>query len=267
MLAHKALLDILEKKYNSIAFIEHDPIVVPHAYSTKADIEIAGFISAVFAWGQRITIINKSKLFLSYMDNAPLDFLLNHSEKDLSIFEKFVHRTFNSTDALYFIYFLTKLYRDGYDIEKAFCNTNLFSNPQKISKVELNIEKHLMAFRDNFFSLPDYPLRTRKHISSPAFNTTCKRLCMYLRWMVRKDKNKVDFGIWKSIKANQLICPIDVHVARVAIEFKLIQDLPINWKRAIELTDALKTLDPNDPVKYDFALFGFGLESKANQSR
>lgn len=252
-------LDILHDRFNRKEFIDRDPIVVPHRFNKREDIEIAALFAAIFAWGQRTTIINKSNELMALMDNAPHEFLLQHRPKDLKRFEGFKHRTFNYTDTLYFIEFLSSLYRAGFNLEEAFLYENIFFDRQKIRN-EKNIEINLNAFRNNFFSLQDFPERTRKHISSPMQNSTCKRLNMFLRWMVRKDDRGVDFGIWKKIKPHQLICPIDVHVERIAREFQLIQSEKLNWKTAVELTENLKRFDPNDPVKYDFALFGWGVD-------
>ena len=185
------------------------------------------------------------------MDNSPYDFIRTHEEKDLKRMLQFRHRTFNVTDLLYFILFLQHHYKTSPSLETAFS--------QWMGKKDLNIEKALTGFHDYFFSLQDAPLRTKKHIATPHRNSTCKRLNMFLRWMVRTDNNGVDFGIWKEIKPSQLICPIDVHVARVAQSFNLVKRKQVDWITAIELTTQLKKFDPYDPVKYDFALFGLGV--------
>ena len=185
------------------------------------------------------------------MDNDPYQFILHHKEQDLKAFLGFKHRTFNDTDALYFISFLKMHYskynslEDAFDLEKGYGT--------------MDLGQRLIAFKNYFFSLEDYPNRTKKHISSPENNATCKRINMFLRWMVRKDNNGVDFGLWNSIKPSELICPIDVHVANTAREFGLLIEEKINWKTALELTHTLKTFDEKDPVKYDFALFGLGV--------
>lgn len=251
------LKDFLDKKveeYNTPDFLEDDPLGVPHQFKSRQDIEISGLMASVFAWGQRKTIINKSKEFLSLMDNSPHDFLLNHTEKDLKPFENFKHRTFNATDALYFIAFLSWHYRKYDSLEQIFV--------EKITPNSENIAQGLNHFFFTFFSLENAPSRTKKHVASPNRNSACKRLNMYLRWMVRKDDKGVDFGLWDKIKPSQLVCPCDVHVERVARELGLITRKPVDWKTAIELTNSLKDFDPNDPVKYDFALFGLGLENK-----
>lgn len=248
----KAFLDEKADYYNQPSFIESDPVSIPHLFSKKQDIEISGFFAAIFAWGQRKTIINKSRELLGMMDNAPYDFILNHEDRDLKVIERFKHRTFNATDALYFIHFLNYYYSDNPSMEDLFI---VKGNKQPI-------EKALIQFHESFFSLPDAPMRTRKHIPNPNRKSTCKRLNMYLRWMVRKDQAGVDFGIWRKIKMKDLICPIDIHVDRVARRFGLIQRKQTDWSTAIELTDNLRKLDPEDPVKYDFALFGLGIIEK-----
>jgi len=254
----KSILDLkefLDEKvtlYNTRDFIELDPISIPHQFSKKQDIEIAGFFAATLAWGQRVTVINKCKELLKLMDNAPHDFLVHHTCSDLKAFEKFKHRTFNATDALYFVESLSQYYKKHDSLEQAF-----LSNHPPAS--DLTIEAGLMNFHDVFFGLPDYPKRTVKHVSTPARKSACKRLCMYLRWMVRQDDKGVDFGIWKNLSPAQLVCPCDVHVERVGRKLKLIKSKQLNWQTALELTSNLRSLDPLDPVKYDFALFGLGI--------
>ena len=241
-------------QYNTFDFIEKDPIVIPHLFKKKQDIEIAGFIAATLAWGQRVTIINKCKELLQSMDHAPHDFMVNHSEEDLKKFLNFKHRTFNATDTLYFIEFFKKFYSDKKSLEDAFF--------VGMSKNDVTVEGALIYFRNLFFSLENYPTRTQKHIATPANNSACKRINMFLRWMVRQDSKGVDFGIWKKIKPSQLICPCDVHVDRVARKLGLIERKQTDWKTAVELTSNLKLFDANDPVKYDFALFGLGIMEK-----
>lgn len=252
----KSLRQFFDEKvnqYNRLSFIKDDPVCIPHLFTKKADIEIAGLFAAVFAWGNRTTIINKSKELMNLMNNAPYDFCLNHTNKDLQGLTKFKHRTFNTTDLLYFIEFLKQHYTDYKSLEEAFVK-----NP----KAGGDVEQALIYFHNYFFSIEHAPARTKKHIATPYKGSTCKRLNMYLRWMVRNDKQGVDFGIWKKIKPSELICPIDVHVARVAKRFGLLQRKQIDWQAAVELTTYLRTLDPADPVKYDFALFGLGVIEK-----
>jgi uncharacterized protein (TIGR02757 family) len=247
------LKDFLDRKvdeYNQPFFINGDPICIPHLFTKKQDIEIAGFFAAIFAWGNRTTIINKSKELLALMDMQPYEFCLHHEMKDLKKLTGFKHRTFNDTDLLYFIEFFKYHYSKHKSLERAF------------TKGGDTVEKMLTGFHHYFFSLDDVPNRTRKHISNPERGSTCKRLNMFLRWMVRNDNRGVDFGIWKNISPAQLICPIDLHVARVAKRFNLLHRKQVDWLAAIELTDYLRTLDKDDPVKYDFALFGMGVIDK-----
>lgn len=247
----KDFFDSKVAQYNQPSFIQDDPICVPHAFSKKQDIEIAGFFAAVFAWGNRTTIIQKSFELMKLMDNSPHEFCLHHQDQDLKRLVHFKHRTFNTTDLLYFISFLQQHYKKQDSLEDAL-----------VIPKEKEIEIRLIRFHEYFFSLEDAPARTRKHIATPYKGSSCKRLNMFLRWMVRKDKAGVDFGIWQKIKPSELICPIDLHVARVAKRFQLLDRKQTDWQAAVELTNYLKTLDPKDPVKYDFALFGLGVMEK-----
>jgi uncharacterized protein (TIGR02757 family) len=246
----KAFLNEKVITYNQQLFIANDPICIPHTFTKQQDIEIAGFFAAIFAWGNRTIIINKSKELLQLMDNMPYDFITQHQPKDLKKILNFKHRTFNTTDVLYFIAFLKQHYNQHKTLETAFTQ---WGN---------TIEEMLNGFHKYFFSLAYAPARTKKHIATPQKKSTCKRLNMFLRWMVRKDDAGVDFGIWKNIQQAQLICPIDVHVSRVAKRFNLLSRNQIDWQAAVELTNYLRTLDANDPVKYDFALFGLGVVEK-----
>jgi len=242
----KNFLDRKVKEYNRPSFIKDDPVSVPHLFTKKQDIEIAGFFAATFAWGIRTTIINKCRELMQLMDNAPHDFIVNHKEKDLQKFEAFCHRTFNATDLLYFISFLKQHYKKYDSLEEAFDFTS-------------SIEQSLNYFYTYFFSLEDVPSRTRKHVAAPMKNSACKRLNMFLRWMVRNDNKGVDFGLWKSIKPSELVCPLDLHVARVAKHFDLLDRPNPDWASAIQLTENLKKFDKKDPAKYDFALFALGV--------
>ncbi len=248
----KAFLDEKVARYNHPSFIANDPISIPHLFSKKQDIELIGLWAAVLAWGQRKTIINKCKELITLMDGAPHDFVINHQARDLQRFLTFKHRTFNATDALYFIAFFKEYYGQYTSLEDAFV--------AGLSPSDTTIEKGLINFRNLFFSLAYAPARTRKHISTPLANSACKRLTMFLRWMVRKDASGVDFGIWQRISPAQLVCPCDVHVDRVARRLSLITRKQTDWLTALELTANLRQLDPIDPVKYDFALFGLGIE-------
>jgi uncharacterized protein (TIGR02757 family) len=252
-LTHNNLKNFLDSKveeYNQPAFIKDDPVSIPRLFTKKQDIEIAGFFAAVFAWGNRKTIINKSKELMRLMNMQPHEFCLNEDLGRLKRLLEFKHRTFNPTDLLYFIDFLQHHYRHHESLETAF------------TKKGTDVEQMLTGFHHYFFSLEDVPARTKKHIATPEKKSNCKRLNMFLRWMVRNDDKGVDFGIWKNIKPSQLICPVDVHVARVAKRFNLLQRKQTDWNAAIELTDQLKKFDANDPVKYDFALFGLGVIDK-----
>jgi uncharacterized protein (TIGR02757 family) len=250
----KDFLDEKVAQFNRPNFIELDPISIPHRFSKKQDIEIAGFFAAILAWGQRKTILNKCSELLAYMDNAPHDFMVNHTDGDLKAFLGFKHRTFNEIDALYFIHFLSWFYRHQDSLEKAF----LIGQTGAVD----SMESILIQFQRHFFSLEDAPGRTKKHISSPATRSACKRINMYLRWMVRQDEQGVDFGIWNQISPAQLICPCDLHVDRVGRKLGLITRKQTDWGTAVELTQVLRSFDPLDPVKYDFALFGLGVEEK-----
>jgi uncharacterized protein (TIGR02757 family) len=246
----KEFLDAKVDFYNQPSFIIADPISVPHQFSKQQDIEIAGFFAAVFAWGNRTTIINKAKEVLQLMDNSPHQFCLHHSTKELKKLLGFKHRTFNETDLLYFIAFFKNHYSQHKSLETAF------------TRHGKTVEDMLTGFHHYFFSLSDIPERTRKHIATPERKSSCKRLNMYLRWMVRQDSTGVDFGIWKKISPAQLICPLDLHVVRVAKKLQLLDRKQTDWQAAVELTDYLRTLDAADPVKYDFALFSLGVMEK-----
>jgi uncharacterized protein (TIGR02757 family) len=246
------LKDFLDKKvdqYDQPSFIKDDPVCIPHMFSKKQDIEIAAFFASIFAWGIRTTIINKSKELMGLMDNAPHQFITQHKETDLKKLLAFKHRTFNTTDLLYFISFFQHHYSKYKTLETAFTMHGK------------TVEEMLTGFHHYFFSMEEVPNRTKKHIATPEKNSTCKRLNMFLRWMVRRN-SEVDLGIWKKIEPSELICPIDLHVARVAKRFNLLHRKQTDWNAALELTEYLRTLDPHDPVKYDFALFGLGVVEK-----
>jgi len=250
----KELLDSYVEKYNRPDFIDTDPISIPHRFKRKQDIEISGFLAATLAWGQRPVIISKSLELMGYMDYSPYEFVLNHNESDLKPFLKFKHRTFNPTDVLYFIHFFRRVYLQYDSLEPLFVKT--------LDGSLDHIGSGIDHFRQVFVSDPDFPLRTGKHVASPARKSACKRINMFLRWMVRKDDRGVDFGIWNGIQSNQLICPLDVHVDRIARKLNLLKRKQTDWQAAVELTENLKRFDPDDPVKYDFALFGMGVFEK-----
>lgn len=239
--------------YNQPSFIAADPICIPHLFTRQADIEIAGFFAALFAWGNRTTIIQKSKELMQLMDMAPHQFVLQHQPADLRRLAHFKHRTFQADDLFYFLYFLQQHYQQHASLEPAFV--------QGMQPADDTVENGLIYFKQYFFSY-EHLRRTQKHISSPATHSSCKRLNMYLRWMVRQDNAGVDFGLWTNIRPSQLVCPLDVHVARVAKRFNLLQRRYTDWEAALELTSYLRKLDASDPVKYDFALFGLGVIEK-----
>ncbi|MBD0284596.1 MAG: TIGR02757 family protein [Flavisolibacter sp.] len=256
-MADEKLRDFLDRKvveYNTPAFIPLDPISIPHLFTKKQDIEIAGFFAALFAWGNRTIIINKCQQLIQLMDNRPYEFCLHHDREGLKRLVGFKHRTFNTTDLLYFVAFFKHHYTHYHSLEEAFI--------QGMQPEDENVEEGLNYFYHYFFSLPDAPERTKKHIAAPFKNATCKRLNMFLRWMVRNDDKGVDFGIWGKIKPHQLICPVDIHVARVARKLSLVQRKQTDWQAAVELTNRLKRFDREDPVKYDFALFSLGVIEK-----
>ncbi len=240
-------------KYNRPDFIESDPISIPHQFSKKEDIEIAGFLAATIAWGQRVTIINNANKMMKLMGNNPHDFIMSAKQKDFQIFDSFVHRTFNGVDAVFFMKALQNIYKKHGGLEKVFLPYS--SNGETTLNAITN-------FRKIFFSI-EHPYRTGKHVSNPIENSSAKRLCMYLRWMVRNDKRGVDFGIWKSsLLPSHLMCPLDVHSGNVARKLGLLKRTQNDWKAVDELTSNLRKLDAKDPVKYDFALFGLGVFEK-----
>ncbi|SDZ87286.1 TIGR02757 family protein [Arachidicoccus rhizosphaerae] len=251
----KKFLDSKVAEFNQPSFIKEDPVCVPHRFSTLQDQEIAGFFAAIFAWGNRKIIINKATELLERMDNAPYQFCLQHEDQDLKRLLGFKHRTFNDTDLLYFVEFFRHHYTLYESLEDAF----LMELPDNES---FSMEVSLIHFYHYFFSLPDLPYRTRKHIATPEKKATCKRLNMFLRWMVRKDNKGVDLGLWSRIPMSGLICPVDLHVAKVARKLGLLDRKQTDWRSAVELTGHLKKLDAKDPSKYDFALFGLGVVEK-----
>ena len=247
----QAWLNQLVAQYNHPSFIENDPISIPHRFSKLQDIEIIGFWTAMLAWGQRKTIITKAVELIELMDGAPHQFVVNHAEKDRQAFATFKHRTFQYTDTLYFLEFLQQYYQQHDSLEDAFAQYLLPDAPDTGAA--------LAGFHELFFHLPYAPDRTRKHIATPMRGSTCKRLNMFLRWMVRQDDQGVDFGVWKRIHPRQLLMPLDVHVDRVARHYGLLQRQQTDWQAVLELTQNLRAFDPTDPVKYDFALFGLGV--------
>lgn len=244
----KEFLNDKVEQYNNPKFIESDPIQIPHQFSLKEDIEIAGFLTATIAWGNRKSIINNANRMMDFLDNSPFDFIINHNENDLEKLLPFVHRTFNGDDAIQFITCLQHVYKNHNGLEHVFAK-----HAEKLS-----LQKSISEFKTIFFEV-EHLQRTQKHVSDPLKNSAAKRINMFLRWMVRKDNAGVDFGIWKSISPSQLSCPLDVHSGNVARKLGLLTRKQNDAKALLELDTALRKLDKEDPVKYDFALFGLGV--------
>jgi|TARA_B100000767_G_scaffold233873_1_gene226408 uncharacterized protein (TIGR02757 family) len=249
-LSNSELKDFLDEKsfqYNQKTFIESDPIQIPHQFEKKEDIEIASFLTSIIAWGQRKTIIKNGYKMMEVLENSPHDYILNASEKEI---EKahIIHRTFNPIDFRYFIKTLKRIYLDYGNLENLFCNSD--------NKKNMHLSIH--NFKTIFFQ-NEFPKRSTKHISDPFKGSACKRINMFLRWMVRVDDKGVDFGIWKKISPSILSCPLDVHSGNVARKLRLLLRTQNDHKAVLELDQKLRTLDPKDPVKYDFALFGLGV--------
>ncbi|MDP2687150.1 MAG: TIGR02757 family protein [Aequorivita sp.] len=245
------LKEFLDEKvivYNNPNFIVSDPIQIPHLFTLKEDIEIAGFLVATIAWGNRKSIINNGHRLVEMMGNSPYDFVMNFSEKNSDSLSPFVHRTFNNDDLFYFLKALQNIYKNHGGLE------NVFATYAEKDSMQVSIHH----FKKSFFELPHLP-RTQKHISDPLKNSAAKRINMFLRWMVRNDNAGVDFGIWKNIAPSQLSCPLDIHSGNVARKLKLLVRKQNDGKALAELDNSLRKLDPNDPVKYDFALFGLGV--------
>lgn len=244
----KEFLDEKVHTYNNPRFIESDPIQIPHSFSLKEDIEIAGFLASVIAWGNRKMIINNAQKMMQLMGNAPYDFVMTHTETHLEALEGFVHRTFNGTDFIGFIKGLQHIYQHHGGLEAAFSKHTEATTTQK----------SIATFKTLFFEAP-HQLRSEKHLPDPLNNSAAKRINMYLRWMCRQDNKGVDFGIWKSIPPSALSCPLDVHSGNVARKLGLLTRKQNDAKALAELDTQLRLLDPTDPVKYDFALFGLGV--------
>ena len=244
----KEFLDFKVDQYNRLEFIDSDPVQIPHQFSRKEDIEISGFLTATISWGNRKSILKNANFMMELLDRTPHDFVMNHSEEDLEALRKFVHRTFNGTDFSYFIKALQHIYKKHCGLESIFSN---YSDQD-------TVQPAIHQFKKIFFELP-HEKRTEKHVSDPAKNSAAKRINMFLRWMVRKDNNGVDFGIWKDIAPASLSCPLDVHSGNVARKLGLLFRKQNDAKALAELDQNLRKLDPKDPVKYDFALFGLGV--------
>jgi len=248
----KAFLDAKSNEYNSPDFIACDPVSVPHHFNSPPDIEIAGFLSATLSWGQRPMIIAKAKALTGFMDNEPYNFLTQAPEKEFERFSRFVYRTFNGDDCLFFMQSLRSLYREYESLEEVFAEGY---------RKEDSVRDGIIAFRKKFLEMPHF-VRSAKHIADPGSGSAAKRLNMFLRWMVRDDGRGVDFGLWKKIDPARLMCPLDVHSGRVARSLGLLTRKQNDWKAVEELTANLRLFDIHDPVKYDFALFGTGVNEK-----
>lgn len=252
--AYKKLKDFLDQKaqqYESTEFIDSDPIQIPHRFSLKEDIEIIGFLITTIAWGNRKSIINSGIKMIQLFEGNPYDFVMNHSKKDLHSFKYFVHRTFQSEDMLYFVKALKFIYKEKGGLQQLFFNDS----------TDKDLYQTIHNFKKEFFSL-SHLKRTRKHISDPLNGSASKRINLFLRWMVRSSKRKVDFGIWKNIPTSILSCPLDIHTHKVALILGLITRNSMDFKTLVELDTNLRKLDSIDPVKYDFALFGLGVFEK-----
>lgn len=255
----REILEGYYERFHQKDFIQDDPISIPHRFSQKQDIEIAGFFASILAWGQRKTIIKNCDRLMQLMDNSPHDFILHHQAEDLKAFESFVHRTFNATDLLGLIAYFQQYYQKHESLETAFA--------KHISAEDTDVGEGLMGFHQNVMSQETTAQRTKKHIARPFGTSACKRLNMYLRWMVRKDDQGIDFGIWENISPSILLCPLDIHVERNARKLGLLQRKQTDWKAVVELTNALKEFDSQDPVRFDFALFGMGILAQQEKIR
>ena len=247
----KEFLDIKSEEYNNTSFIENDPIQIPHKFKTKEDIEISGFLTATIAWGNRKSIINSSKRMMELLENDPHEFIINHSDKDLKSLTKFVHRTFNGYDFIQFVKSLKNIYCNYGGLEMVFFN-NMKDN---------SLHNSIHQLKNIFFEI-EHLKRTKKHVSDPFKGSAAKRINMFLRWMVRKDDKGVDFGIWNSINQKNLSCPLDIHSGNIARKLGILKRKQNDHKAVLELDNSLRKYDESDPVKYDFALFGMGVNEK-----
>jgi len=250
-MTHLQLKDYLETRfelYHTRAFIESDPLQIPHRYSRKEDIEISGFLTSTLAWGRRKSIINSAERLMKLLDDSPADFIINSSQSEWIRFKSFVHRTFQPTDLNYFLDALRRIYLTEGGLEKIFMDG---FKQNEIFGAIVNFRKVFLQWSPE--------RRTLKHVSDPGKGSASKRLNLFLMWMVRPDNLNIHFGLWNQIPQSKLIIPLDVHVGRVARELGLLERKMNDWNAAIELTNMLRTFDPHDPVKYDFSLFGIGL--------
>lgn len=252
------MLDENYFKFNRKDFIEKDPVSIPHSFKKKEYREIAGFMAATIAWGNRKAILQNANRMMELMDGSPHDFILNHSKAELKRMKGFVHRTFNEKDLVFFITSLRNIYRNHGGLENAFQLNEM--EKKDLLNTGNSLQQRISHFR-NIFLETAHENRSEKHLSDPLKNSASKRICMYLRWMVRKDNQGVDLGIWKSISPSELCLPLDVHTGNVSRALGLLKRKQDDWKAVIEITEVLRQLDKKDPVKYDFALFGMGVEN------
>ncbi|NLE34916.1 MAG: TIGR02757 family protein [Bacteroidales bacterium] len=244
----KEFLDQRVDLYNRPSFIGLDPVSIPHRFTLKEDIEIAGFLAATIAWGNRVAILKSADRILTFMGNTPYDFVINHRDRDLKGIDGCIHRTFNAEDFIYFIEALKYIYLEKGGMETVFAR----------HQTDNSLQPAIHEFGKVFFELP-HNARTRRHLSDPLKGSAAKRINMFLRWMVRKDDRRVDFGLWNSISPAVLSCPLDVHSGNVARKLGLLTRKQSDAKAVAELDTRLRELDPADPVKYDYALFGLGV--------
>ncbi len=246
----QVLLDESYEKYNTLDFIETDPIQVPHSFSKKENIEISAFLAATIAWGRRDMIIKNAWRMIKILDNNPYDFIMNATQKDFNSLERFVHRTFQHVDFVFFLQSLQNIYKNKNGLE------DVFWQGYRKNK---SIKEAIMNFREVFFELPA-PDRTQKHVANVTRNSAAKRINLFLMWLIRHDKVGVHFGLWKKFNPADLMLPLDVHTANMSRALKLLQRKQNDWKAVVELTNNLKKFDANDPTKYDFAIFGLDLD-------
>jgi uncharacterized protein (TIGR02757 family) len=250
----KEFLDEKVELYNRPAFIESDPISIPHQFTKKQDIEIAGFLAATIAWGNRKMILRNAARMMELLDHSPYEFIMNSSNDEIEMIKKFVHRTFNSTDLIYFLKTLQNIYRHKSGLETIF----------KAHQTADSLLPAIHEFHKIFFEL-SHEKRTERHVPDPFKGSAAKKLNMFLRWMVRKDNRGVDFGIWKRIDPSALFVPLDLHSGNTSRKLGLLTRKMNDWKAVEELTSNLREFDRADPVKYDFALFGLGVFERFGQ--
>jgi len=251
LLELKEFLDEKAEFYQQKEFIQTDPIIIPHEYDNKLDIEISGFLISIISWGNRKSIINSGHKIITFLESSPYDFIINHSDQDLKRIKGNIHRTFNSEDLIYFIKSLKNIYINYNGLEDIMSNNNNGDN----------LQERISNFKKIFFEL-NHPKRTKKHLPDPLNGSAAKRFNMFLRWMVRSNNKGIDFGIWKSISPSQLSCPLDIHTGNTARKLGLLKRNQNDSLAVNELDLKLREMDKKDPVKYDFALFGLSVNEK-----